>query len=47
MSKLLLNKQHKYTSKEADCILFDPAQTIHRGGLCDEGERANLQIIMR
>lgn len=47
MSKLLLNNQHKYTSKEADCILFDPAQTIHRGGLCDEGERANLQIIMR
>ena len=47
MSDILLDNQHKYTSKEANCILFDPAQTIHRGGLCDEGERVNLQIIMR
>lgn len=46
-SNILLNNMHKYTSDEADCILFDPAQTIHRGGLCDEGERVNLQIIMR
>ena len=46
-SNILLNNMHKYTSEEADCILFDPAQTIHRGGLCDQGERANLQIIMR
>ena len=46
-SNILLNNLHKYTSEEADCILFDPAQTIHRGGLCDEGERINLQIIMR
>lgn len=46
-SNILLNNMHKYTSEEADCILFDPAQTIHRGGLCDEGERVNLQIIMR
>jgi hypothetical protein len=46
-SNILLNNLHKYTSEEADCILFDPAQTIHRGGLCDEGERVNLQIIMR
>ena len=46
-SNILLNNMHKYTSEEADCILFDPAQTIHRGGLCDEGDRVNLQIIMR
>lgn len=46
-SNILLNNMHKYTSEEADCILFDPAQTIHRGGLCDESERVNLQIIMR
>lgn len=46
-SNILLNNMHKYTSSEADCILFDPAQTIHRGGLCDKGERVNLQIIMR
>lgn len=46
-SDILMKQQHKYLSKEADCILFDPAQTIHRGGLCDEGERVNLQIIMR
>ena len=46
-SNILLNNMHKYTSSEADCILFDPSQTIHRGGLCDEGERVNLQIIMR
>lgn len=47
ISNLLLSSMHKYTSDEADCILFDPAHTIHRGGLCDEGERVNLQIIMR
>ena len=47
ISNLLLSSMHKYTSKEADCILFDPAHTIHRGGLCDKGERINLQIIMR
>lgn len=47
ISNLLLSSMHKYTSEEADCILFDPAHTIHRGGLCDEGERVNLQIIMR
>jgi hypothetical protein len=47
MSNILLNNMHKYTSDEANCILFDPAQTIHRGGLCDQGERVNLQIIMR
>ena len=46
-SDILIKQQHKYLSKEADCILFDPAQTIHRGGLCDKGERINLQIIMR
>ena len=46
-SNLLLSKLHKYTSDQADCILFDPAQTIHRGGLCNKGERVNLQIIMR
>lgn len=46
-SNILLNNMHKYTSSEADCILFDPSQTIHRGGLCDQGERVNLQIIMR
>ena len=46
-SNLLLNNMHKYTSSQANCILFDPAQIIHRGGLCDKGERVNLQIIMR
>ena len=46
-SNILLDNCHKYLSKEADCILFDPAQTIHRGGLVDYGERINLQIIMR
>tara|TARA_R100000951_G_scaffold24528_2_gene20676 strand:+ start:1262 stop:2335 length:1074 start_codon:yes stop_codon:yes gene_type:complete len=47
MSNLLMSSMHKYTSDQADCILFDPAHTIHRGGLCDDGERINLQIIMR
>lgn len=46
-SNILLNNMHKYLSKDADCILFDPAQTIHRGGLVDVGERVSLQIIMR
>lgn len=46
-SNILLNNMHKYTSSDVDCILFDPSQTIHRGGLCDKGERVNLQIIMR
>ena len=46
-SNILLNNMHKYKSSDADCILFDPSQTIHRGGLCDEGERVSLQIIMR
>jgi ectoine hydroxylase-related dioxygenase (phytanoyl-CoA dioxygenase family) len=47
MSNLLLSQMHQYTSDEADVILFDPAHTIHRGGLCDTGDRVNLQIIMR
>ena len=46
-SNILLDNCHKYLTEEADCILFDPAQTIHRGGLVDYGERINLQIIMR
>jgi hypothetical protein len=46
-SKMLLNKMHKYTSDHADCIIFDPTQTLHRGGLCNKGHRINLQILMR
>ena len=47
MSTLLLSQMHQFYSDEADCILFDPAHTIHRGGLCTSGDRVNLQIIMR
>ena len=46
-SKMLLNKMHKYTSDHAHCIIFDPTQTLHRGGLCNKGHRINLQILMR
>ena len=46
-SKMLLSKMHKYTSDHADCIIFDPTQTLHRGGLCNKGHRINLQILMR
>ena len=46
-SKMLLSKMHKYTSDHADCIVFDPTQTLHRGGLCNKGYRINLQILMR
>lgn len=46
-SKMLLSKMHKYTSDHADCIVFDPTQTLHRGGLCNKGHRVNLQILMR
>jgi hypothetical protein len=47
MSDMLLSKLHPFTSDQADCIIFDPAHTIHRGGLCESGERINLQILMR
>ena len=43
---MLLSKMHKYTSDHADCIIFDPTQTLHRGGLCNKGHRVNLQILM-
>lgn len=46
-SDMLLEKIHPFTSDEADCIIFDPANTMHRGGLCETGERINLQILMR
>jgi len=46
-SNLLLSKMHQYTSDQGDCIIFDPAHTIHRGGLCTGSDRVNLQVIMR
>ena len=46
-SNMLLDEMHKYTSDHADCIIFDPTQTLHRGGLCNKGHRINLQILMR
>lgn len=46
-STMLLGQLHQYTSEEADCILFDPTQTLHRGGLCRSGNRINLQVLMR
>ena len=46
-SIMLLDEMHKYTSDHADCIIFDPTQTLHRGGLCNKGHRINLQILMR
>lgn len=47
MSDKLLGLLHPWTSDEADCIVFDPTQTLHRGGLCKTRNRVNLQILMR
>ena len=33
LSDFLLSQMHEYTSDECNCIIFDPAQTLHRGGL--------------
>ena len=47
LSDFLLNQMHEYTSDECNCIIFDPAQTLHRGGLSNTKNRINLQILMR
>ena len=46
-SDMLLTKMKEWTSDIADCIIFDPTQTLHRGGLCTNKNRINLQILMR
>ncbi|MEE8234250.1 MAG: hypothetical protein V3R41_06190 [Gammaproteobacteria bacterium] len=46
-SEMLLSKLITYTSEKANVILFDPSYTFHRGGLCNEGERINLQVVMK
>ncbi len=46
-SNMLLRKLHEYTSDEADCIVFDPTMTLHRGGLCKARNRINLQVLLR
>jgi len=47
MSDKLLSLLYPWTSDKADCIIFDPTQTFHRGGLCKTKNRVNLQILMR
>lgn len=47
LSDFLLSQLHEYTSDECNCIIFDPAQTLHRGGLSNTKNRINLQILMR
>lgn len=46
-SKMMLSKLKDWTTDEADLIVFDPTQTLHRGGLCKKGSRTCLQILMR
>ena len=47
ISDKILSMLHPWLSSEADCIIFDPTQTLHRGGLCTSKNRINLQILMR
>ena len=46
LSDMLLQKEKKFLSSDTDLILFDPANTFHRGGICSKGQRVNLQVIL-
>tara|TARA_A100001011_G_scaffold400309_1_gene514006 strand:+ start:2764 stop:3870 length:1107 start_codon:yes stop_codon:yes gene_type:complete len=46
LSKKLLSLEKKFVSEECDFILFDPANTFHRGGICKSKQRINLQVIL-
>jgi len=46
MSNFLLENLTSFTTDMANVIFFDPNFLLHRGGLVDEGERINLQVIM-
>jgi len=44
LSRTLLARETICTSDKANCIMFDGAQNIHRGGLVQKGERWALQL---
>lgn len=46
-SKFLIKGLHEFLSEECNCIIFDPTNVFHRGGLCKTKNRINLQIVMR
>lgn len=44
LSSYLLKNEVRFVPGGAECMLFDGAQAIHRGGIVFEGERVALQI---
>jgi hypothetical protein len=46
-SEMLISKMHQFLSEECNCIIFDPTNVFHRGGLGKTKNRINLQIVMR
>ena len=44
LSKTLLDREIICTTEETNCVLFDGAQMIHRGGIVEKGERWALQL---
>jgi hypothetical protein len=44
--KLLAAEKH-YLTTEYNAMIFNPAETMHRGGMCTKKDRLNLQIIFK
>jgi hypothetical protein len=45
LSDFFLENLTTYTSETV--MAFDPCFNFHRGGLCEEGERTNLQVVLK
>lgn len=46
-SELLLNAEKRFTTADGgNCIVFDPGNGLHRGGMCASQNRINLQIVL-